>query len=236
MEYPIVWLVIGTSLWMAFDAHQIGYDKRHVKGIAAIGPVGWFFAGLLLWIIAFPLYLASRSKLKAAASAIDSAQTRAAERVAEAPRVAEPGQEAIQTEGGMSPLRTKLTNVVGIFVGGGLLLALGWNVILADSAEVQQVKGGSLGACPHATVEQMVDSFMGSPSWDSGTGANGQKFVNVSGDIRLHDKPVRAVVQFILDPAANSFEFGAMEVNGVPQINLVAIGLMYNMCESVESI
>ncbi|MCH7870050.1 MAG: hypothetical protein IH881_20350 [Myxococcales bacterium] len=69
MDSVFVWIVIGSSIWMAFDAHQIGYDKKDVKGFASMGPVGWFFAGLLLWIIAFPLYLASRSKLKAAASA-----------------------------------------------------------------------------------------------------------------------------------------------------------------------
>ncbi len=58
-------IILGTSVWMAFDAHQIGYDKKGVKGM---GPVGWLFAGLLLWIITFPLYLVSRSKLKEAAA------------------------------------------------------------------------------------------------------------------------------------------------------------------------
>lgn len=65
----LIWLVVlGTSIWMAFDASKIGYDKKDVSGIAGMGPVGWFFAGLLLWIVAFPLYLASRNKLKEAAA------------------------------------------------------------------------------------------------------------------------------------------------------------------------
>ena len=68
MGTVFLWIVIGTSLWMAFDAHQIGYDKKDVKGMAGMGPLGWLFAGLLLWIITFPLYLASRSKLKEAAA------------------------------------------------------------------------------------------------------------------------------------------------------------------------
>lgn len=67
MGTAILWIVIGTSLWMAYDAHQIGYDKKDVKGLAGMGPAGWLFAGLLLWIVAFPLYLANRGKLKAAA-------------------------------------------------------------------------------------------------------------------------------------------------------------------------
>jgi hypothetical protein len=68
MGTAILSIVIGTSLWMAFDAHQIGYDKKDVKGMAGMGPLGWLFGGLLLWIVAFPLYLASRSKLKEVAA------------------------------------------------------------------------------------------------------------------------------------------------------------------------
>jgi hypothetical protein len=68
MENLIWLLIIGTSIWMAFDASKIGYDKKDVKGIAGMGPAGWLFAGLLLWIITFPLYLASRNKLKEAAA------------------------------------------------------------------------------------------------------------------------------------------------------------------------
>jgi hypothetical protein len=128
---------------------------------------------------------------------------------------------------------TSLRTGMAATFGGLAVLALGWNVILVDSADVQRVKGGSLQSCPHATVDQMVNSFMGSPSWDSGTAENGQKFVNVGGDMTMHDKPVRALVQFMVDPADNTFQFQALEMNGVPQINLLAIGLMNKMCESV---
>jgi len=68
MENLVFFLILGTSIWMAFDASKIGYDKKDVGGIAGMGPVGWFFAGLLLWIVSFPLYLASRNKLKDAAA------------------------------------------------------------------------------------------------------------------------------------------------------------------------
>jgi hypothetical protein len=62
-----MWLVVvGTSIWMAADAAQIDYDKRDVRGLGAMNPVGWFFAGMLLWIVAFPLYLFKRGELKAA--------------------------------------------------------------------------------------------------------------------------------------------------------------------------
>lgn len=59
-------MVLATSIWMAVDASQLGYDKRDVPGLAGMGPVGWFLSGLLLWIVAFPFYLMKRGELKAA--------------------------------------------------------------------------------------------------------------------------------------------------------------------------
>jgi len=64
--YPIAFVVIGTSLWVYFDARAIGVKKGQVTGLADLGPGGWLVASLLLWIIAFPLYLANRGKFKAA--------------------------------------------------------------------------------------------------------------------------------------------------------------------------
>lgn len=59
-------IILATSLWMFFESRSFEYDKREIKGLAAVGPWGWLFAGLLLWIVAFPLYLASREKLRRA--------------------------------------------------------------------------------------------------------------------------------------------------------------------------
>ena len=61
-------VVLATSIWMAVDASNIGYDKRDVTGLGAMGPAGWLISGLLLWIVAFPLYLISRPGLQAAAA------------------------------------------------------------------------------------------------------------------------------------------------------------------------
>jgi uncharacterized protein YecT (DUF1311 family) len=101
-----------------------------------------------------------------------------------------------------------------------------------DSAEVKQVKGGVMQMCPNHTVDQMVKGFMGSPSWKSGKSDSGKVFVNVEGDITFHDKPVRAMVQFIVE--GERFSFGAFEMNGVPSANLIAIGMLGKMCESAE--
>lgn len=99
---------------------------------------------------------------------------------------------------------------------------------------VAMVKGGNLQACPGATVEQMVNGFMGNPSWEAGSSEKSEKFVNVSGDITYAEKPVRAVVQFMVNEKNNAFQYQAFEINGVPQNNLIAMALLSKMCESTR--
>ena len=61
----IIWLVvIGTAIWVYFDAKSIGVKKGQVTGLANMGPGGWFFVTLLLWIVGFPAWLAMRGKFK----------------------------------------------------------------------------------------------------------------------------------------------------------------------------
>lgn len=57
-------IVIGTSIWVYTDAKSIGVKKGQLKGVCDMGPTGWFFACLGIWIIGFPMYLANRSELK----------------------------------------------------------------------------------------------------------------------------------------------------------------------------
>ncbi len=57
-------LVIGSSIWVFFDATTIGVKKGQVSGVANMSPGGWLLGCLLLWIIAFPLYLSKRSEFK----------------------------------------------------------------------------------------------------------------------------------------------------------------------------
>ena len=57
-------IVIGTAVWVYFDAKNLGVRKGLVSGIANAGPGTWAAGVLLLWIIAFPMYLAMRPKYK----------------------------------------------------------------------------------------------------------------------------------------------------------------------------
>jgi hypothetical protein len=62
----IIWLiVVGTSVWVLFDAKSIGVKKGQIGGLGAyMGPWDWFFLCLVLWIIGFPIYLAKRGEFK----------------------------------------------------------------------------------------------------------------------------------------------------------------------------
>lgn len=66
MELIMILVVVGTSIWVLADSVKIGAKKGILTGIADIGPGGWFCASLMLWIVAFPLYLAKRSEIVAA--------------------------------------------------------------------------------------------------------------------------------------------------------------------------
>lgn len=56
-------IVLGTSIWVAADASGLDVKRGCLGGnFVDSGPVGWFFVTLLIWIIGFPLYLATRPK------------------------------------------------------------------------------------------------------------------------------------------------------------------------------
>jgi hypothetical protein len=123
----------------------------------------------------------------------------------------------------------------GLSYCGSMAAALMMGSCGALDPAVAMVKGGTLQSCPNATVEQMVNGFMGNPSWESDVAGNSVKFVNIGGDMTIFEKPVRATVQFVVDEEAGSFEYQAFELNGVPQNNLMAASLMAKMCESADT-
>ena len=62
----LVLIVVASAIWVVIDAKNIGVKEGVVSGLGNMGPWGWFFATLLLWIIAFPMYLYYRGKFKLA--------------------------------------------------------------------------------------------------------------------------------------------------------------------------
>ena len=61
----LVWIIVlATSIWVLGDAQTIGVKKGQIRGVADMGPWGWFFACLFFWIIGFPTYLTTRNEYK----------------------------------------------------------------------------------------------------------------------------------------------------------------------------
>jgi hypothetical protein len=104
-------------------------------------------------------------------------------------------------------------------------------ITIFEDKRVTAVKSSSVRSCPDRTLEQMAKAFLSNPKWEAGTAPTGASFVNLSGGMTFHDKPVNALVQWTLSPG-DSFELGAIEFNGVPQSKLLAIALLGKMCES----
>ena len=69
IELLSFFVVFGTSLWVFIDSRNIGIKKGTTKGFFNMGPTGWFFSCLLLWIVAFPAYLVKRREHERAAAA-----------------------------------------------------------------------------------------------------------------------------------------------------------------------
>jgi hypothetical protein len=60
----LIWiLVIGSAIWVGFDSQRLGARAGVLGGgMADMGPAGWFLVVLLLWIVGFPAYLATRPR------------------------------------------------------------------------------------------------------------------------------------------------------------------------------
>jgi hypothetical protein len=114
-------------------------------------------------------------------------------------------------------MKIKLFLTIGVFA-----------LVGCDTDEVKMVKGGTLRSCPNKTVEQMVNGYMSSPSWESGQASDGSSFVNIDGGIAYDGKPVKATVQFLVND--KTFQFQAIEINELPINGLVGLTLLQNMC------
>jgi len=57
-------IVVGTSIWVYFDAKSLGFKRTGKGGLTDMGPGSWLAGSLLLWIVIFPIYLVARSRFK----------------------------------------------------------------------------------------------------------------------------------------------------------------------------
>ncbi len=66
MEIIVFFIIIATAIWVYIDAKSIGIKKGQLSGFCDMTPLSWALCVLLLWIVAFPLYLIKRPEIKAA--------------------------------------------------------------------------------------------------------------------------------------------------------------------------
>jgi len=103
---------------------------------------------------------------------------------------------------------------------------------IPDPNDIQVVKTAHLDNCSGKTVEQEVNGFFASPTWQAGATSDGTDFVNVSGTVTYQDKPTHAVFQFLMFKDKNGFKYHAFTINNVPQSIYVAAFTLAQMCGS----
>ncbi len=99
-----------------------------------------------------------------------------------------------------------------------------------DSANVSSVKDASLSSCPSATLGQMADAFMTSPSWRDFPSTTGGTVVELTGEISYDGLPADALIQF--DLSGGSFEAVYLGINQVDQSMLMLSSLLTKMCDA----
>ncbi len=105
-----------------------------------------------------------------------------------------------------------------------------------ETNTIKMVQNGKLDSCQTATVGKMVDSFMGSPAWAYGVSAQGQTFVNITGEVSYAGKPAKTLLQFFVNKDNKSFQYNALEFDGVAQTTDLANSLFTKMCESATQV
>ena len=102
--------------------------------------------------------------------------------------------------------------------------------LFSDSANVSSVKNGTVGACPSATLGEMADAFMSSPSWSEFTSTTGSTVVELTGQISYDGYPAEAVLQWSV--SGSTFDTEYFGIDGVGQSLITVSALYSNMCSA----
>lgn len=102
--------------------------------------------------------------------------------------------------------------------------------LFSDSANVSSVKNGTVGACPSATLGEMADAFMSSPSWEEFTSTTGGTVVQLTGEISYDGYPAEAILQWSV--SGSTFDTEYFGINGVDQSLITVSALYNNMCSA----
>lgn len=129
----------------------------------------------------------------------------------------------------------KYSNLVRVYrVCGLILVALILGFFLGcssskDDALISQIKGSTLSDYSGKTIGKAVDSFFGSPKWTVQWDKDQNEYVTITGGITYSGKDVTAALQFKVDKSNSYFEINALELNGIPQNQLMIDALLQKM-------
>lgn len=101
---------------------------------------------------------------------------------------------------------------------------------LGDSQNVSSVKDAYLTSCSTATLGEMADAFMSSPSWTDFNSTTGGTVVELTGGILFDGSDVEALIQF--DLSGSTFEAVYLSLNEVSQSQLMLSTLLPKMCDA----
>jgi len=203
IDTAIVLVIAISSVWVYVDATNNKIGKvPEQSGMFNMNAGAWALVTLLLWIVGFPAYLAKRNRLIEAAK-----------------------EHPVEVKG-------KAVKLVALVLVGGLWVLVTLAGSLIAPKEIGMVKYAKAEGCPNATLEQMVNSYMGAPKWSSGVSDDGATFVNITGEITYAGKPASALIQYLVDVEADTYSFNVFEVNGESQDQLTTAALFLQMCQA----
>ena len=127
-------------------------------------------------------------------------------------------------------------SIVGRIMGIIAVIAVVTVVIIALSGSsknkyVDFVKSGHPNLYPNTNYGEAFGAFFSNPKWKYFKSDNGQDVVEFSGGCSYQGAEVTATLQFILDYEDGTFETGAFDMNGVPQIQLVTNAIISKVFE-----
>jgi hypothetical protein len=106
--------------------------------------------------------------------------------------------------------------------GGGFGGGAGGNLYIS------MVKEGSLETYPDRTIGSAVRGFVRGPEWETGVTEDGDRVVNVRGEVLYDGEPSEIALQFLIREDGK-FEIAAMELEGEPLSLLEIAGFLEAM-------
>lgn len=113
MAIVVLIVVIGTTIWVGYDARQNRIPTDSKPYSLNNGALAWVFTCILLWIAAFPYYLVKRSKVlkESTAPHTDPSVSPPGNNFAELERLADLRDKGILTEQEFQTQKAKLLGV-----------------------------------------------------------------------------------------------------------------------------